>query len=98
MLVACRLAGLSALGAHYAGVKWRAIRGPRVAARPSLVTSSRWPLQRRRCKTAIRTALAASTARLIRPPAHATKIGDAHYVIPISRDYCAGDDGTPPAH
>ena len=24
MLVACRLAGLSALGAHYAGVKWRA--------------------------------------------------------------------------
>jgi len=28
-------------------------------------------LQRRCCKTAIRTALAASTARLIRPPAHA---------------------------
>ena len=27
MLVACRLAGLSALGAHYAGVKWRAMRG-----------------------------------------------------------------------
>ena len=26
MLVACRLAGLSALGAHYAGVKWRAMR------------------------------------------------------------------------
>ena len=25
MLIACRLAGLSALGAHYAGVKWRAI-------------------------------------------------------------------------
>ena len=24
---ACRLAGLSALGAHYAGVKWRAMRG-----------------------------------------------------------------------
>ena len=29
MLVACRLAGLSALGAHYAGVKCRAIRGRR---------------------------------------------------------------------
>ena len=29
MLVACRLAGLSALGAHYAGVKWRAMRGRR---------------------------------------------------------------------
>ena len=33
MLVACRLAGLSALGAHYAGVKCaqfglRALRGP----------------------------------------------------------------------
>ena len=42
--------------------------------------------------------LAASTTRLICPPAHATKIGDAYYVIPISRDYCAGDDGTPPAH
>ena len=27
MPVACRLAGLSALGAHYAGVKWRAMRG-----------------------------------------------------------------------
>jgi hypothetical protein len=27
MLVACRLAGLSALGAQYAGVKWRAMRG-----------------------------------------------------------------------
>ena len=27
MLVACRLVGLSALGAHYAGVRWRAIRG-----------------------------------------------------------------------
>jgi hypothetical protein len=27
MLVACRLAGLSALGAHYAGVKWRAMWG-----------------------------------------------------------------------
>ena len=27
MLVACRLAGLSALGAYYAGVKWHAIRG-----------------------------------------------------------------------
>ena len=26
MLAACRLAGLSALGAHYAGVKWRAMR------------------------------------------------------------------------
>jgi hypothetical protein len=26
MLVACQLAGLSALGAHYAGVKWRAMR------------------------------------------------------------------------
>ena len=38
MLVACRLAGLSALGAHYAGVKWRAMRG-RVA---SLVASFRW--------------------------------------------------------
>ena len=31
MLVACRLAGPSALGAHYAGVKWRAIRGRRSA-------------------------------------------------------------------
>ena len=55
-------------------------------------------LQRRRCKTAIRTAPAASTARLIHPPAHAAKIGDVQYVIPISRDYCTGDDGTPPAH
>jgi hypothetical protein len=27
MLVAYRLAGLSALGAHYAGVKWRVMRG-----------------------------------------------------------------------
>ena len=27
MLVACRLAGLSALGAHYAGVKGHAMRG-----------------------------------------------------------------------
>jgi hypothetical protein len=27
MLVACRLADRSALGAHYAGVKWRAMRG-----------------------------------------------------------------------
>ena len=27
MLVACRLAGLSALGLHYAGVRWRAMRG-----------------------------------------------------------------------
>ena len=27
MLVAYRLAGLSALGAHYARVKWRAMRG-----------------------------------------------------------------------
>jgi hypothetical protein len=26
MLVACRLAGLSELSAHYAGVKWRAMR------------------------------------------------------------------------
>ena len=29
MLVAYRLAGLSALGAHYAGLKWRAMRGGR---------------------------------------------------------------------
>jgi hypothetical protein len=28
MLAACRPAGLSALGAHYAGVKWRATNGP----------------------------------------------------------------------
>ena len=28
MLVACRLAGLSALEAHYAGVDWRAQCGP----------------------------------------------------------------------
>jgi hypothetical protein len=28
MLVGCRLPGLSALGAHYAGVKWRAMNGP----------------------------------------------------------------------
>ena len=28
MLIACRLAGLSALGAHYAGVKWRANARP----------------------------------------------------------------------
>jgi hypothetical protein len=33
MLVACQLAGLSALGAHYAGVKWRATRDKRL--RPS---------------------------------------------------------------
>jgi len=31
MLVACRLAGLSALGAHYAAVKGRAQRGRRGA-------------------------------------------------------------------
>jgi hypothetical protein len=31
-------------------------------------------------------------------PGARDKIGDAHYAIPISRDYCAGDDGTPPAH
>jgi len=30
MLVACRLASLSALGAHYAGVKWRAQCGASV--------------------------------------------------------------------
>ena len=42
MLVACRLAGLSALEAHYAGVRvGRAIRG-RVAAPPSLTASSSW--------------------------------------------------------
>ena len=29
MLLARRLAGLPALGAHYAGVKWRAMRGGR---------------------------------------------------------------------
>ena len=38
MLVACRLAGLSALEGHYASVKWRAMRGPGVAARSRL-----WP-------------------------------------------------------
>ena len=35
MLVACRLAGLSALDAHYAGVKWRAMRDKRLRPTPS---------------------------------------------------------------
>ena len=35
MLVACRLAGLSALGTHYAGVKWRATRDGRLRPKPS---------------------------------------------------------------
>jgi hypothetical protein len=35
MLVAYRLAGLSALGAHYAGVKWRAMRDKRLRPTPS---------------------------------------------------------------
>ena len=35
MLVACRLAGLSALGAHYADVKWRAMRDKRLGPTPS---------------------------------------------------------------
>jgi hypothetical protein len=36
MLVACRLAGLSALGEHNAGVKWRATPGRRSrSSRPS---------------------------------------------------------------
>ena len=34
MLVACRLAGLSALETHYAKVRVRANAEPRVAARP----------------------------------------------------------------
>jgi hypothetical protein len=48
MLVACRLAGLSALGAHYAGVKWRTMRGRRdlsLRQKPAfrLATPSLWP-------------------------------------------------------
>jgi hypothetical protein len=37
MLVDCRLAGLSGLGAHYAGVKWRAMRDKRCGRRPRSV-------------------------------------------------------------
>ena len=36
MLVAYRLAGLSALGAHYAGVRWRAMWGTGVGSVRSL--------------------------------------------------------------
>lgn len=39
LLVAYRLAGLSALGADYAGVKWRAMRGGR--ARSPLASKAR---------------------------------------------------------
>jgi hypothetical protein len=37
MLVAYRLAGLSALGAHYGGVKWRAIRATTRPLREGIV-------------------------------------------------------------
>jgi hypothetical protein len=57
MLVACRLAGLSALDGHYAGIKWRATCGGRKAhcglsrIMPSEPCASREPERRRSCNT-----------------------------------------------
>jgi hypothetical protein len=61
MLVACQLAGLSALGAHYAGVKWRNagqtlapnalvpwLGGPRSRGRSKRLLRSRWRVGRGR--------------------------------------------------
>ena len=42
MLVACQLAGLSALEGHYAGLNALAQFGAEVVARPSWAASSRW--------------------------------------------------------
>lgn len=42
MLVACRLAGLSALEGHYAALERARNSGPRAAARLSLTASFRW--------------------------------------------------------
>ena len=46
MLVACRLAGLSALGAHYAGVQWRVTRADAksIAASPASRPRNNAPL------------------------------------------------------